>query len=112
MVNRSKYKQQSFDHELFEDRIKKLSSCYTVPHFSVIRSDSLKKLVEYIPLNKDICPIRIFSDEYLPTFLYLASGKIGKIKEVLIIRDSNDICVNFCPWIFMINILKKKYYLN
>jgi len=84
--NLSNYKQKKYDQVKLDNRISSLINDYSVPHFSIMRSEIFKKFLTFIPLKNSMCPIRHYSDEYLITLLFIASGRIGKINDLMLIR--------------------------
>jgi len=86
----SEYRQKKYDNSKILNRVSSLVDDYTVPHFSVVRTSNMKKLINFIPLENKLCPNRSFSDEYLISLMYLANGKIGKTKDLLLIRIGHD----------------------
>lgn len=88
--NLSEYKQKKFDHDDLILRLKELLTNYTVPHFTVYRLSEFILWIDYIPTNNKLCPLRSFSDEYLISLFFVASGKIGMINDLLMVRVGHD----------------------
>jgi len=84
--NLSNYKQKKYDQPNVDNRILSLIDDYTVPHFSIMRTNVFINLLSFIPLKNNLCPIRDYSDEYLITLLFIASGRICKINDLMLIR--------------------------